>query len=197
MTDLQRLLTWLSPAFPVGAFAWSGGLEAAELAPHELEGWLVTSLERGALWNDAVLLAAAHRGEDVGELAEVLAGSRSRRDEARMLGEGFASAVAPWEAVEPAPYPVAVGRAARGMDRETVLAAFLQGAIVNQIQCAQRLMPLGQADAMELLATLEPAIAATARRAAVSTTDDLGGFAFGQEIAAMRHETLPSRVFRS
>ena len=197
MTEMQRLMTWLSPAFPTGAFAWSGGLEAAGLEPDDLADWLTTSLERGPLWNDAVLCAAAQRGEDVDELAVALAGSRSRRDETNALGEAFASAVAPWEDVEAQSYPVAVGRAARGMDAETVLVAFLQSALVNQVQAAQRLMPLGQIRAMALLAQLEPVVAETARRAAASTTDDLGGCAFGIEMAMMRHETLSSRIFRS
>ena len=197
MTDLQRLMTWLSPAFPVGAFAWSGGLEASGLEPDELDGWFTTSLTRGPLWNDAVLVAASHRGEDVDDLAEALAGSRMRRDETVVLGGAFATAVTPWKTVEARTYPVAVGRAARGMEIEAVLTAFLQSAIVNAVQCAQRVMPLGQTRAMALLAALEPAIAETAARAATSTTDDLGGCAFGMEMAAMRHETLPSRIFRS
>ena len=199
---IQHLLTWLSPAFPIGAFAWSGGLEAAELKPTDLPGWLETSLTRGPLWNDAVLLAAAHRGEpggedDVDELAVALAGSRLRRDETVALGEGFAAVVGPWEAIEARSYPVAVGRAARTHDLETVLVAFLQAGIVNQVQCAQRLMPLGQRRAMGVIADLEPVVARIAAKAAGSTTDDLGGCAFGIDMAAMRHETRPSRIFRS
>lgn len=144
-----------------------------------------------------MLLAAAHRGEDVADLAEALAGSRLRHHETCALGEGFAAAVAPWERIDAAPYPIAVGRAARAIAPDAVLTAYLQATIVNQVQCAQRLMPLGQSDAMGLIARLEPVIAETAGRAARSTVDDLGGCAFGAEIAAMRHETLPSRIFRS
>ena len=195
--NLQRLLTWLSPAFPVGAFAWSGGLEASGLEPDELEGWLRTSLQQGPLWNDAVLCAAAHRGEDVDDLAIALAGSRLRRDETTSLGEGFAAAHAAWGTIEARAYPVAVGRATRAMALRDVLAAFLQSGIVNLVQCAQRTMPLGQSRAMALLAALEPVIAETAERAAASGIDDLGGCAFGIDMAVMRHETLPSRIFRS
>src|SRR5688572_1374862 len=63
---LQRLLTWLSPAFPVGAFAWSAGLETA-IAERRvvdaagLRGWIEGLLAHGGLRTDAILLAQAHR----------------------------------------------------------------------------------------------------------------------------------------
>ena len=194
---VQRLVLWLSAAFPTGAFAWSGGLEAAALEPEELRPWLETSLARGPLWNDAVLCAAAHRGEDVDDLAFALAGSRTRRDELQSVGEGFRAAVRPWARVEATSYPAAVGKAARGIPAAAAIAAFLQSAVANQVACAQRLMRLGQTVAMQLLRDLEPAVAAAAARAAASTTDDLGGCALGMEMAAMRHETLSTRIFRS
>lgn len=63
---LLRLMAWLSPAFPVGGFAWSGGLERAvadRLVADAagLSAWLETVLAHGALWNDAVLFAEAWR----------------------------------------------------------------------------------------------------------------------------------------
>src|SRR5689334_7617492 len=62
--SLLRLMTWLSPAFPVGAFAYSGGLEAAVREgivtdAGELQQWLVTLLRNGPILNDVVLLADA------------------------------------------------------------------------------------------------------------------------------------------
>ena len=61
-----RLAVWLSPAFPVGAFAYSHGLEwAAERAwvrdRATLEAWLRDLLEHGAPHNDLILLAASAR----------------------------------------------------------------------------------------------------------------------------------------
>ncbi|RYE73706.1 MAG: hypothetical protein EOP19_28995 [Hyphomicrobiales bacterium] len=61
---LQKLLTWLSPAFPVGAFAWSAGLESA-IADRTLtdsaalQNWLEGTLAHGGLKTDAILLAQA------------------------------------------------------------------------------------------------------------------------------------------
>lgn len=203
--QLLRLLTWLSPAFPVGAFAYSHGLERAI---HDntirdratLVVWLSDLLAQGSGWNDAVLCAASWRGEDVAELAEAMAGSRERHLETTLQGDAFAQAVAPWTGeASPAPYPVAVGRAARDQNiaLDAVLTAYSHAFASNLVQAAVRLVPLGQRDGVAALAALEPVILDTASRASHSTLDDLGTATVLSDIAAMRHETQYSRVFRS
>jgi urease accessory protein len=215
-SQLLHLLSWLSPAFPVGAFAYSHGLEQAI---HDggvtdragLIDWLTDLVERGSGWNDAVLLAEAWRtadsdgGAGVAELAAALAGSRERHMETTLQGEAFAAAVKAWMPIrdggEPRdlPYPVAVGLAAArgGVDLDAALAAYLHAFIANLVQAALRLVPLGQSDGVATLAAMEPVILDRAARASVSTLDDLGGCAVLSDIAAMKHETLYSRVFRS
>jgi len=64
--ELLKLLTFLSPAFPVGAFSYSHGLEwridcGAIRGAEALRVWLVDLLEVGSAWNDAVLFAETHR----------------------------------------------------------------------------------------------------------------------------------------
>lgn len=204
---LLRLMTWLSPAFPVGAFAYSHGLERAihdgMVADRaSLAGWLTELLERGSAWNDAVLLAAAWRGEDVAELAEAMAGSRERHMETTLQGEAFLQAAAVWAGEggsEAAPYCVAVGTAARraGIDLGLALAAYLHAFASNLVQAALRLVPLGQRDGVAALAALEPVVLEATRRAERSTLDDLGSATILSEITAMKHETQYSRVFRS
>ena len=83
------------------------------------------------------------------------------------------------------------------MPLDSGLAAFLQAFASNQIQAAIRLGVLGQIDAMATLAALEPLVAVTASRAAVSTLDDLGSCTIMAEITAMKHETHYSRLFRT
>ena len=128
--DLLRLLTWLSPAFPIGAFAYSHGLERAVhdglvRDGDDLTAWLEDLVEIGSAWNDAVLLAEAHRraaaGKDlteIAQLAEALAGSRERHMETTLQGAAFLAAAAEWPAPLPAGLPkgcaycVAVGAVA-------------------------------------------------------------------------------------
>jgi urease accessory protein len=217
---LLRLLSWLSPAFPVGAFAYSHGLEQAihnglirdRVA---LIDWLTDLLERGSGWNDAVLLAEAWRiaskGGDcseITELAEALAGSRERHLETTLQGEAFADAVAAWDLskshqtlgrFDPHAYPVAVAAAAvrHGIPLHDTLTAYLHAFASNLIQASVRLVPLGQRDGVAALAALDPVILAVAEKAGASSLDDLGSCTVISDIMAMQHESKYSRVFRS
>lgn len=214
---LLRLMAWLSPAFPVGGFAYSHGLERAvhDGLVHDrasLEDWLVQLLEIGSGWNDGVLFAESWRRardggnlSDVAELAEALAGSRERHAETLLLGAAFLEAAAAWPRPDAprlpsdCPYCVAVGATAgaHAIGLEDALSAFLQGFASNLIQAAIRLGVIGQSGAVAILAALEPLLLETARRAAGSTLDDLGSATLMSEIAAMKHETQYSRLFRS
>ncbi|WP_024588003.1 urease accessory protein UreF [Aliihoeflea sp. 2WW] len=207
-----RLMAWLSPAFPVGSFSYSHGLERAVADGHvgDFAAWLDGLMRYGTGWNDAVLVAEAWRrgrdgGElcDVAELAEAMAGSAERHLETMAQGQAFAKAVAGWTEglALPAttPYPVVFGASAgfNGLPLRETIAAYLQAFVSNQIQAGIRLSLLGQERGVTLLREMEPTILDIAVRAAGSTLDELGGSAFIAEIAAMNHETQYSRLFRS
>lgn len=214
---LLRLMAWLSPAFPVGGFSYSHGLERAVHDGlindrDDLARWLETLVEMGSGWNDAVLFAESwRRARDGGDLAEVaalaeaLAGSQERHLETMLQGAAFLQAASAWSspALErlPAdcPYCVAVGAVAGsgGIGLAEALSAFLQAFFSNLVQAAIRLGVIGQTDAVALLAGFETLAIATAACAAASTLDDLGGAAFMSDIMAMKHETQYSRLFRS
>lgn len=216
-TALQRLLTWLSPAFPVGSFAWSQGLETAIADGRvtdgtSLEDWIGGALAHGGLRTDAILLAHAHRQHlraqalhDIVDLALALTAASERRLETVLTGEAFAIAARAWPSEvlarlpDPCPYPVAVGAiaAAQGIALPDVLAAYLTAAVHAQVSVAVRLVPLGQTAGLQVMAGLEPEVAALAAAAAIASLDDIGGIAYAAEIAQMRHETLEPRIFRS
>lgn len=216
-TALLRLMACLSPAFPVGSFSYSHGLERAVedgrvADAGELDDWLGELLDHGSLRNDLILLAestrrAATGGDlaDIAELAEALAGSAERHLEATLQGAAFIAAAATWPSPEasllPAqcPYCVAVGAhaGAWGLDAAATASAFAQAAISNQLQAAIRLGVIGQTQALRLLASFEPALIDAGERAARSSLDDLGSSALVAEMAAMRHETQYSRLFRT
>ena len=212
---LLKLLTWLSPAFPVGAFGFSHGLETAIRDGtvgdvRSLTGWLAGLIEHGSAWTDAVLVKAAWTAvtaedhtalDEIAELAEALAPSLERRRETMSQGEAFLTAVAAWNPppILHAPYPVALGAAAgqAGLPLEPALTAWLHAFASNLVSVAVRAVPLGQSDALQVIAALEHVIVRTARRAAESTLDDLGSASLVSDIAAMRHETLDGRLFGS
>jgi urease accessory protein len=216
------LFVWLSPAFPVGAFAYSHGLEWAFEAGDvidaaSLAGWLSDLLEHGAVRNDAILFVEAYRGaadpdalETVAELALALATSAERRLETVTQGDAFAIAIGkswPCAAMErlraawpgSVAYPVAVGVAAagHGIPLEDALEAFALGFVANLVSAAVRLGIVGQTDGQRVTAALIPEIQSVAAFAHCATLDDLGGATFRSDLAALRHETQYTRLFRS
>ena len=218
MTDLIaliRLQTMMSPAFPTGAFSYSHGLEAAIGSGRvsdrfELRAWLEGLVSRGAGWNDGVMVAQAWRDAhsadalaELVELAQAMCVSKERRLETCAQGEAFVMAARAWNtfncAPRDCPLPVAVGALAGMLELglEETLTAYLHAYVSNQVQAAIRLMELGQRGGVAILVELEPVILEKARRLAKSTLGDLGSDAVMADIAAMQHETMESRIFRS
>jgi urease accessory protein len=216
------LLVWLSPSFPVGAFAYSHGLEwafeAGDVTDAEsLQRWLADLLEHGSVRNDAILFAQAYRGAtdppalaDIAELALALASSAERRLETVTQGDAFVSAIAKtWPCAtidrlreawpDSIAYPVAVGVAAAGHEiaLADALEAFALGFVANLVSAALRLGIVGQTDGQRVTAALIPAVRSLAAFAEHATLDDLGGAAFRSDLASLRHETQYTRLFRS
>jgi urease accessory protein len=218
------LMVWLSPAFPVGGFAYSHGLEWAfesgDLVDAAgLEDWLAALVAHGSLRNDLVLFASAWRAAraddeaglaGIAELALALANSAERRLETVTQGNAFAAAIAAsWPNPASAAlrrawpgdltYPVAVAAAAAGHDLPlaAALEAFALAFLANLVSASVRLGIVGQTDGQKLIARLAPALRAAAAEAEPAGLDDLGGCAFRSDLAALRHETQYSRLFRS
>jgi urease accessory protein len=221
---LYRLMTWLSPAFPVGAFSYSSGIEWAVEAGDivdatTLRDWLASMLADGPGFCDGVLLAHAHRAGaccddaalcEVAELAAALSPSRERHLETSAQGRAFIEiARSAWNcggldrliaACDGAiAYPVAVGTvsAAHAIPLASTMHAFLHAVTSNWISAAARLIPLGQTDSQRALAALEPVVVVTGNRAIAATLDGLGSATFRADLAGMRHETQYTRLFRS
>ncbi|PZP50055.1 MAG: urease accessory protein UreF [Agrobacterium fabrum] len=210
-------MAWMSPAFPVGGFSYSGGLEKAVEDRRvgdaaALRDWLETLLRYGSLWNDAVFLAHAWRSagdaavlSETADLARALAGSAERYRETVLLGDAFVAAAGAWSHVvlallpKDVPYPVAVGAVASAHAvplRETI-AAFLHAGVSQIVSAGIRLGVTGQKDGVTILAASEAIIAEMAARAMQSTLDDLGSATIIADTATMRHETQGTRLFRS
>lgn len=210
--QLLQLLAFMSPAFPVGSFAYSHGLERAiddgmVKSGEDVRAWIESLLVHGSGWNDAVLFSASYDASDevrveIDELALALAASRERVLETSDLGQSFVQAVATMSAGETMnfqTYPVAVAAACQkaGIDKRAGLLAYLQAFSNNLIAVAVRLVPLGQTKGLENMRDLMPIIITMVERALKSSVDDLGSSTLLSDISAMRHETQYSRVFRS
>jgi len=220
---LLKLAAWLSPAFPIGAFAYSHGLEYAVEAgvvasAADLQDWGRHLLANGPVRQDAVLLARAYReaGDDpalrqTAEIAAALKGTPELAQETIVQGEAFWRTVAAaWPHPEldraadclngvPVALPIAVGTAASAhrLPLAPVLVVYLHAFCANMVSAALRLSLIGQTDGQRVLAALEPDIADAAGRAEAADPDDLGAAAVVVDWCSMRHETQHTRLFRS
>jgi len=207
-TDILTLSQLLSPAFPVGGFAYSHGLETAIEAGTircavTLQDWLLDLLQHGSARSDAVLLNMAYSGDAalVDAQARAFATSAERLRETDLQGAAFCDTVAAvWGiALGRLCYPVAVGRAAAKMKLDVTLstALYLQAFAGNLCAAAMRAVPLGQVDGQKVQSALKPYCTAIAKDCISATSDDLYGCAWASDIASMRHEVQYARVFRS
>ncbi|SLN22765.1 Urease accessory protein UreF [Pseudoruegeria aquimaris] len=207
--DLLKLTQWLSPAFPVGGFAYSHGLEQAIDAGHlrdadSLRSWLLALLRLGAGRVDAALIGQAMAGRDEAELSDLaraLAASRERLEETCAQGAAFArtvSALLPHPVAE-APLPVAVGCAARqlSLPAAQVAALYLHAFTANLVSAGVRFIPLGQTEGQQVLAALHGEIDAVAQDAVTRDPLSFGSAVPGADMAAMWHETMDVRLFKS
>lgn len=219
---LYRLLAWLSPSYPVGAFAYSHGLEwAVETAQindrASMRAWIEDLIRFGGGWSDAVLFANAHGVDgDIDTLIELnnyalaLAPSAERYLETSAQGTAFLKVSRDaWgcDAIDDAvtglgpdvayPIAVAIAASAHGIDKSTSLHAFLHAVVANLISAGVRLVPLGQTDGQRALAELEKPVSDVVAQALDAPIEHIGGIAVLSDIAAMKHETQYTRLFRS
>jgi len=207
---LLTIVQWLSPAFPVGSFAYSHGLEwaisAGEISDAPaLEGWISTILTEGAGRCDAILLChALNPAADLAELsalAEALAASRERLAETCEQGRALLTTTNALlgQDLPPMPYPVALGAAARGLGLppRQVAGLYLQAFASALVQVGVRFVPLGQTQGQRVLSALHPVITTLAAEAATSPLAALGSGGLRADLAAMRHETLDVRIYRT
>ncbi len=209
---ILTLAQWLSPAFPVGAFTYSHGLEALVEAGtvHDAASflaWLIDTIQHGAGQNDVILLAHAYNADTVETLTEIdafaraLAPSAERLLETDKQGAAFARTASAIHDLDltALTYPVAVGRAARLQNlpfRDTAR-LFLHAFAANLTSAATRLVPLGQTEAQATLTAVAPLCQDVADQAVTLSLDDIAASTFASDIASMRHETQYSRLFRS
>jgi urease accessory protein len=218
------LMVWLSPSFPVGAFAYSHGLEWAHEAgdlhdAETLRDWLDALIRHGSLRNDLILFACAWRAvaagdeaalAEIAELALALANSAERRLETVTQGNAFLAAVsAAWPcdalallrraAPSEVAYPLAVACACvgHGIPLRPGLDAYGLGFVANLVSASVRLGIVGQTDGQRITAALVPVLHEATAATEGATLDDLGGCALRSDLASLRHETQYSRLFRS
>ena len=221
---LYRLLAWLSPAYPVGAFTYSHGLETAVedgavRNRDDLVAYVGAALRDGAGRVDGALLAAAHRAmaagraralDRVAELGTAWRGTAETALEAEAQGTAFlAVTLAAWPeprlaafmARHPRRIVHAVGfgaaAAVHGVDLRPAVFGYLSAFAANLVSAGVRLVPLGQTDGQKATAALMPVVGAATEAALSADLDRLGTASPALDLYSIRHETQYTRLFRS
>jgi urease accessory protein len=210
--DFLTALQWLSPAFPIGSFAYSHGLEWAISAGHvtqeaELLEWVRDLVQFGSGRNDAFLVSLGYQAHDIQALRDLnahalaLSASRERQAETVFQGQAFVKTLKDvWGHDLPSLcYPVAVGAAARleALPQVDIVAAYLHAFSANLISAAVRLIPLGQTQGQRVLLELTSSLLSVSNAALDADACALSSTTFLSDVASMRHENLQTRVFRT
>ena len=208
-SKLVTVMQWLSPAFPIGGFAYSHGLEWAIDKGYvsnreELKKWISDLLEYGSLKNDAILIKLVLQGSDpkeINELSLALCSASERLSETQLQGGAFCKIMREvWSLeIDELTLPIALALAAKNesIDQNLVVPAYLHSFCSNLISVAMRLIPIGQTDGQKTLRELSPLISDSVRAVAKSDKDDLGSACFLSDVSAMQHEYLQPRVFKT
>lgn len=217
---LMGLMQLISPALPIGAFAWSQGLESAfELGWVSDEGslgeWLSGVLDDGLMRCELPVLARQHAAWQQGDGAALrhwndwLQANRETRELAEedlRLGQALGRLLGNLELAPPrnlAPRRpvyatlfawVAVYRDIDGADAQL---GFAWAWLENQLAAACKALPLGQTAAQRLVERLRPELALAVDNANRLRDDELGPVLPGLALASALHETQYSRLFRS
>jgi len=216
-----RLLQLASPALPIGAFAYSQGLEqAVELGwVHDeasAAAWISGVLTEVVPRLDVPVLAALYQSWALGDVSRVRALSHllhACRETAelgaedRQLGCALARVLdglgvpraAPWMIDPDATFVTLLSLAAVHFDLpvQGAALAFLFSLLENQVAAATRLVPIGHIAAQRVLSRVIVALPAAARRGLSLPVAEAGFLAPGLAAASALHETTYSRLFRS
>lgn len=214
-----RLLNWLSPNLPLGAFNYSQGLESSIANGHlkqlvDLQKWIKAYMFYGAGWSDAVLLvrgwsvnvANFNDLRQINQFGLAYCSSAERYQEVTQLGDALLRAVLAWDSkmdrlkqMDALHYAVILGYICRchQITLDTLLPAYLHSVVNHLCQASMRLMPVGQSQILSLLAELEGEICQLSERLKTTDLKDAGTSAYHQEITALQHEILQERMFCS
>ena len=210
-TDLKfmTVMQWMSPAFPIGAFAYSHGLEWAIDKDHvsngeKLQKWITDLLEYGSLRTDAIFISLILRGHDVrkmNELSMALCPAGERLLETKLQGSAFAKVIEDvWQQdIGELSLPIAVALAAKNqsIEQDLILPAYLHAFCSNLISAAIRLIPIGQTEGQRIMLELYTTISDLVQTVSESEIDDLNSACFFSDVSAMEHEYLQPRIFKT
>jgi len=208
--SLAKLLQLASPALPVGAYSYSGGLESAVEAgivkdAASAQQWIGDVLEHSVARMEGPIFLSFFSGS-FDELNEKFLASRETaelRAETVQMGYSLNRLLKDLGVgevpVEEPSFPAAFAFAAAHwkIEPQDALQAYLWTWLENQVMAAMKAVPLGQTDGQKILLILGERISELMPKILSMKDEDMGNFAPGLAMLSSQHETQYSRLFRS
>ena len=216
-----RLWQLISPTLPVGAYAYSAGLEYAVASgwisdEAGLERWAGGQIRHALAGVDAPVLTRLYRAWEANdrdavlhwtrellasrETAELRAEDRHMaRAMARVLAELGESDARDWDRPEDTSWAALYSLAAVrwGVSLEEAVAGYLWAWLENQVAAGVKLIPLGQSAGQRVLYRVAEQIPAAVAYGIDCPDEAIGAGAPGVALASAAHETQYTRLFRS
>lgn len=224
--NLAKLFQIVSPALPVGAFAYSQGLETAieqgyVTRPDELSEWCEGVMQNNLVRLDLPVLRAmlaSLKQTDMAGLFELNLTILSFRETSELKNESTLMAKALLRLLNDLEYDLVDFNVAKNsssnqdvdwvcafalavhlfeIETEQALLAYLWSWLENQVAAAIKLVPLGQTQGQRVLLGLGDRLPVFAQQSLHLNVDEISNLSPGLAILSSQHETQYSRLFRS
>ena len=222
--SLYYLLTWFSPSYPIGSYAYSHGLEYAVESKvikdiSDLSSWINDFLIFGSGYNDGILISCGYNAvvdndinklEEISQIGKAFKPSKEIALESNQQGISFVHTVSSslksdkFDSLikivkENISFPIVVACAGATckVNKLDLINAYLHAFVSNIISAALRLMSIGQTESQILLIKFKKEVELLTKNIISKNIDDLGSSVLIGEWSSANHEKQYSRLFRS
>jgi urease accessory protein len=225
MTSRARLWQLISPTLPVGAYAYSAGLEyVVDIGwvndEDAASDWVTGQLQNNLSTLDVPVLKRLYAAWDASDTrceiseakrwSQFLLASRESNEllaEDRHLGNALAQLLPElgikeaihWRTQDYTSFAAmfALGASRWEIPLEEAVQGYCWAWCENQVAAAIKLVPLGQTAGQRILSRIVECLPVAIDRGLNLADDDIGAVSPGVALACARHETQYSRLFRS
>jgi len=222
--NMYYLLTWFSPSFPIGAYAYSHGLEYAIESKtvkntSDLFDWISDFLNYGTCYNDGIIISNAYDAvlkNNITELEKISLIAKAFKPTKEISLESYQQGISFADAVSKSlnskkfdklikilnkniSYVIAVACAGGvcNINKLDLVNAYFHAFISNLISAALRLMSIGQTESQILILKFKKEVELLTNKILLNSLDGIGSSVFVGDWSSARHEKQYSRLFRS
>tara|TARA_B100001248_G_scaffold129623_1_gene97190 strand:- start:147 stop:860 length:714 start_codon:yes stop_codon:yes gene_type:complete len=224
LSDLHTVLTWFSPSYPIGSYAYSHGLEYAVEEglvkdPQTLLGWIRDLLFFGTGYNDSIIINSIYDSvandncvefDYISQIANAIKPTKEIALESYQQGVSFKNILMDVYSNsnltfylnrldDCITYPSVVGVAGGifEVEKKLLLHSYLHAFTSNILSAALRIMPIGQTEIQKIIFQMKGNVEEMTNKSLGLSLSDLGSSVFISDWASSKHQNQYTRLFRS